>query len=51
MDQRGYSVDPSEASIPVKNAFPAPRLQAWARLAARGQAIELVPAQREHAAA
>lgn len=51
MDQRGYSVDPSEASIPVKSILPATRLQAWAGLAARGQSIELVPAQREHAAA
>ena len=47
MDQRGYSVDPSEVSIPV----PATRLQAWAGLAARGKSIELIPAQREHAAA
>ena len=49
MDQRGYSADPSETSIPP--AFPAPRLQAWAGLAARRSVIELVPAQREHAAA
>ena len=51
MDQRGYSVDPTEAPVPVKAAFPATRLQAWAGLAARGKAVELVPAQREHAAA
>ena len=51
MDQRGYSVDPSEASIPLKSAFPVARLQAWAGLAARSKAIELIPAQREHAAA
>lgn len=51
MDQRGYSVDPSEASIPVTTGFPATRLQAWVGLAARGKAIELIPAQREHAAA
>ncbi len=51
MDQRGYSVDPTEASIPVKVSFPATRLQAWAGLAARGKTVELIPAQREHAAA
>jgi len=49
MDQRGYSLDPSEASLPIR--FPATRLQAWVGLAARGKAIELIPAQREHAAA
>ena len=48
MDQRGYSADPSETS---NQAFPAPRVKAWAGLAARRSAIELVPAQREHAAA
>jgi hypothetical protein len=51
MDQRGYSVDPSEASIPVKSGIPALRVQAWAGLAARGKAVDLIPAQREHAAA
>jgi len=51
MDQRGYSLDPSEASIPLKSTFPVARLQAWAGLAARSKAIELIPAQREHAAA
>ncbi|MEZ0446258.1 hypothetical protein [Cellulomonas sp. ICMP 17802] len=50
MDQRGYSVDPSETSN-LTPAFPVPRVQAWAGLAARRSAIELVPAQREHAAA
>ena len=49
MDQRGYSLDPSEASLPIK--LPATRLQAWVGLAARGKAIELIPAQRDHAAA
>ncbi|MBO3086103.1 hypothetical protein [Cellulomonas fengjieae] len=48
MDQRGYSVDPSEASSPV---FPAIRLTAWAGIAARRSAADQVPAQREHAAA
>jgi hypothetical protein len=48
MDQRGYSADPSETSLP---AFPAPRVAAWASLAARRSAVDLVPAQREHAAA
>ncbi|WP_157465633.1 hypothetical protein [Cellulomonas sp. Leaf395] len=48
MDQRGYSADPSETSTPV---LPALRVTAWAGLAARRSAIELVPAQREHAAA
>ncbi len=51
MDQRGYSVDPSETSINLTPAFPAPRVTAWAGLAARRSAIESVPAQREHAAA
>src|SRR3954451_7650968 len=50
MDQRGYSVDPSETSN-LTPAFPSPRVTAWAGLAARRSAIELVPAQREHAAA
>ncbi|WP_156043706.1 hypothetical protein [Cellulomonas sp. URHE0023] len=49
MDQRGYSVDPSEASLPIK--LPATRVQAWAGLAARGNAMDLIPAQREHATA
>ena len=48
MDQRGYSTDPSDTSTP---AFPVTRVKAWAGLAARRSAIELVPAQREHAAA
>ena len=39
MDQRGYSVDPS---IPATNVLPATRLQAWARLAARSNTIELI---------
>jgi hypothetical protein len=50
MDQRGYSVDPSETAIPYTNAFPAARLQAWAGLAARSQMIESIPAQRDNAA-
>ncbi|MET0788747.1 MAG: hypothetical protein ABWY33_05830 [Cellulomonas sp.] len=49
MDQRGFSVDPSETNLTP--AIPTPRVQAWAGLAARRSAIELVPAQREHAAA
>jgi hypothetical protein len=49
MDQRGYSVDPSETTNTP--AFPALRVSAWAGLAARRSVIELVPAQREHAAA
>ncbi|WP_156387873.1 hypothetical protein [Cellulomonas sp. Root137] len=51
MDQRGFSADPSETSITPTPAFPAPRVSAWAGLAARRSVIELVPAQREHAAA
>ena len=51
MDQRGYSVDPSDTSVNLTPAFPAPRLQAWAGLAARRSMIELVPAQRDNAAA
>jgi hypothetical protein len=49
MDQRGYSVDPSDTNLTP--AIPALRVAAWAGLAARRSAIELVPAQREHAAA
>jgi len=48
MDPRSYSTDPSETSLP---ALPVTRMQAWAGLAARRSVIELVPAQREHAAA
>ena len=51
MDQRGYSIDPPEASTPRGGGFPAPRLQAWAGLAGRSAAIVLVPAQRESEAA
>ena len=51
MDQRGYSVDPSETSITSPRPSRPPRLQAWAGLAARRSMIELVPAQRENAAA
>ena len=50
MDQRGYSVDPSE-TVTLTPAVPAPRVQAWAGLAARRSAIEQVPAQRENVAA
>ncbi|WP_421735460.1 hypothetical protein [Cellulomonas sp.] len=50
MDQRGYSADPSDTSN-VTPVIPALRVTAWAGLAARRSVIELVPAQREHAAA
>ena len=48
MDQRGYSVDPSETASPV---LPVTRLTAWAGVAARISAISQVPAQSETAAA
>jgi hypothetical protein len=51
MDQRGYSVDPPEVPTPRGAGFPAPRLRAWAGLAARSSGIVLVPAQRERDAA
>jgi len=50
MDQRGYSVDPSETATPFTTAFPAARLQAWAGIAARSQMIDSIPVQRETAA-
>ncbi|GCE78447.1 hypothetical protein [Cellulomonas biazotea] len=50
MDQRGFSVDPSEAATPF--ILPATRLQAWAALAERrSHTLELIPAQRDHLAA
>ena len=51
MDQRGYSADPSETSITSPRRSRLLRVTAWAGLAARRSVIELVPAQREHAAA
>ncbi|WP_156043799.1 hypothetical protein [Cellulomonas sp. URHE0023] len=43
MDQRGYPVEPSEAT--TARALPESRLQAWSAMAARAQAIALVPSQ------
>ena len=49
MDQRGFSVDPSEAATPF--VLPAARLQAWAALAERSHTLDIVPAQRDYLAA
>lgn len=51
MDQRGFSIDPSETVSPLTPAVPVARMRDWAALASRRGVVELVPAQREHAAA
>jgi hypothetical protein len=43
MDQRGYPVDPSETA--AARALPQSRLQAWSAMAARADAVDLVPSQ------
>lgn len=51
MDQRGFSIDPSETASPLAPAVPVARIRDWAALASRRGATELLPAQRDHAAA
>jgi hypothetical protein len=51
MDQRGFSLEPSETASPVAPSLPAARMRAWAELATHRTTVDLVPAQREHAAA
>ena len=49
MDQRGYPVEPSETA--AARELPQSRLQAWSAMAARAQAIALVPSQTGRLAA
>ena len=51
MDPRGFSLEPSETASPVAPGIPVERMRAWAQLAAGRASVDLVPAQREHAAA